>query len=166
VFVPTEHKHRLAGLAVAQVAYLESGPILDERRRSPRTLRLSAKGETGHGEEAQVVVHDISDTGLLLESKVKLEQGEELEVILPQLGARRLTVAWASGRFFGCEFAAALPADAVEPQPKNGMDAIPKQGSPEAVSMAAVQLHELSLAIERISNVLDRAMTQLSKRDR
>jgi hypothetical protein len=166
VFVPEEHKHRLASLAVAQFAYLESGSALDERRSSPRKkLRLSTKGEIGRGEEAKVIVHDISETGLLLESTVKLEQDEELEIILPKLGAKRLKVVWASGRFFGCQFAEPVP-DAVSALAPSGMGAIPKQGSPEAVSLAAVQLHDLSMAIERIGKVLDRAMDQLSKRER
>jgi hypothetical protein len=117
---------------------------------------LSALGE------AQAVIHEISETGLLLESSLPLAQGERLDVIMPDRGARQVKIVWACGRYFGGEFEGHGTALEVRPV-SSCMDALPKKGSPEAVALAAFQLHELSMAIERISSVLDRAIYQLSK---
>ncbi len=152
------------GPGVPQFAYLESEQ--DERRNSPRKkLRLNTSGATA-SDQAQVVVHDISETGLLLESPLKLARGEELDVLLPDLGTRPVTVAWASGQFFGCEFVEVVPADAADEGTGRGLDARPEKGSPEAIARASYQLEELSQAIARMSSVLDRAIHQLSKRER
>jgi hypothetical protein len=140
---------------------------LDERRGSSRkSLRLTASAPGASGDLTQVVVHEISETGLLLEGTLTLTQGEELEVVLPRQGARRVNVAWFSGRFFGCQFAEPLPPPGSGAAIASGTDALPKKGSQEAVSLAAVQLRQLSMAIERISRVLDRAIEQLSERNR
>lgn len=153
-------------MAVAQLAYLECGTAAGEPRGSPRkTLRLSTD-HSGATDSAQVIVHDISETGLLLETALELGEGEAIDVVLPGLGERRVTVAWSSGRFFGCQLAEYDTNAAGSFAERAGMDALPSKGSPEAVSLAAHQLHELSQAIERISCVLDRAMDQLGKRDR
>jgi hypothetical protein len=152
---------------VPQFGYLVTPPASDEPQRLARkTLRLTATGAAGADDRTHVVVHDVSETGLLLESPFELAQGEELDVILPRLGEKRVTVAWASGRFFGCQFADTAAPESDGVAAPSGMDALPGKGSPEAVSLASVQLHELSMAIERIGRILDRAMDQLSKRER
>ena len=72
------------------------------RRFSPRrALKLQsvlvAEGDV-------VTIHDISNTGLLLETKVRLVEGQRLDVDLPELGFTQAEVVWASERFFGCRF--------------------------------------------------------------
>jgi hypothetical protein len=148
---------------VAQFAYLEVRPPGDEHSGARKALILKGATACEPGSQAQVTIDDLTDRGLLLEGALSLSEGEELEVIMPREGTRRVKVAWAGGRFFGCRFVEDVAATPPAPA---GMDALPNKGSPEAVSLAAVQLHDLSLAIERISRVLDRAMDQLSKRDR
>jgi len=152
------------GRPVSQLAYFENEQLSDERRGSPRKkLRLNASGAGTPGDQTQVVVHDISETGLLLETSLMLAQGEQLDVIMPDTGARRVTVVWASGHYFGCEFAEPIAPAGASTVIRRGIDGLPKKGSPEAVSLAAFQLHQLSMAIARISSVLDRAIDQLSK---
>jgi hypothetical protein len=72
------------------------------RRFSPRrNLRLqsalAADGET-------VTIHDLSNTGLLLETHVHMSEGQRLDVDLPEIGFTQGEVVWASERFFGCRF--------------------------------------------------------------
>ena len=57
-----------------------------------------------NGSAAEVVIHDISVTGLLVETLAELTCGEELDVRLPQTGATRAKVIWSSGQYFGCQF--------------------------------------------------------------
>ena len=68
-----------------------------------RTLRLEAVGETAGGHTA-VTIHNISSTGLLLETTAALAEGEAIDVDLPHNGKTRANVIWASGSFHGCAF--------------------------------------------------------------
>lgn len=79
-----------------------AGSKAANRRFSPRRALklqsvLAAEGEV-------VTIHDISNTGLLLETKVRLVEGQRLGVDLPDIGFTQAEVVWASGRFFGCRF--------------------------------------------------------------
>lgn len=73
--------------------------------RLPRkTLRLESRGETAEGSEAPVTVHNISATGLLLETDAPLEAGEGLAIDLPLAGLTPARVIWSSGGLHGCAF--------------------------------------------------------------
>ncbi len=77
-------------------------------RGSRRTLRLDAPGTTASGEGLAVTVHNISATGLLLESGEELAVGEALGIALPVAGTVRAEVVWVSGALAGCRFDAPL----------------------------------------------------------
>ena len=115
------------------------------------------------GSSPKVAIHHLSDAGLLLETHAPLALGERFEVLLPQFGAIEATVVWSAGPYFGCQFAETLPSSAVEAAEVQDTGSIPDRGSPRAVSVAAHQIRELSMAIERIKKVLDRAIDHLSK---
>ena len=94
-------------------AHFEPAPHSDDPRRSVRhTLRLEASGATAEGERAAVTVHNISASGLLLETTARLDVGEAFAIDLPEAGERRAIVSWASEAFYGCQFDQPLtPAD-------------------------------------------------------
>ena len=75
-----------------------------------RTLRLQSTIAEG-GDD--VVIHDMSHTGLLLETTAFLAERQSLDVELPELGLVRATVVWRSGRYFGCKFARPVSKAAV-----------------------------------------------------
>ena len=73
--------------------------------RAPRRmLHLEARGATAAGEATDVVIHNISLDGLLLESPTALEPGESIVIDLPEAGAVGASVVWTSGDLFGCRF--------------------------------------------------------------
>jgi hypothetical protein len=76
----------------------------DRRGSRRRRLQLSVRGTTPEGDRAPVVIHDISVTGLLLETSADLLIGETIEVDVPEGGPTSAIVMWNSGRFFGCQF--------------------------------------------------------------
>jgi hypothetical protein len=76
----------------------------DRRGAFRRRLQLSAYGTTPGGGSTPVVIHDISVTGLLLETSADLLIGEMIEVEVPEGGPTSAIVMWNSGRFFGCQF--------------------------------------------------------------
>lgn len=92
-------------------AHFEIAPHGDEGsegalipRKPRRTLRLEAMGETTGGQAAAVTIHNISTTGLLLETIAALAVGEAIDVDLPHTGKTRANVIWVSGSFHGCAF--------------------------------------------------------------
>lgn len=82
--------------------------------RAPRrTLHLEARGATAQGVATDVVIHNISLDGLLLESPTALEPGETIAIDLPEAGMVEASVVWASGDLFGCRFDNPLPPAAL-----------------------------------------------------
>jgi len=84
--------------ARARLERAESG----NRRAAPRRqLSLGAVlPETGD----EAIIHDLSTTGILIETKGGLATFEQLHLDLPEVGATVATVMWNSGQYFGCEF--------------------------------------------------------------
>lgn len=82
-------------------ARLETVENADRRASPRRMLRLgSVLASAGH----EVKIHNLSTTGVLLQTIAQLEPFDELEVDLPEIGATKAYVVWNSGDYFGCEF--------------------------------------------------------------
>lgn len=89
---------------MAVLAHLDSPErAYDRRSAKRRTLSLAVEGQSEHG-PSEVIVHDLSEVGLLLETSAGLTIGDQVDVVLPHAGATRASIAWRSGRFLGCEF--------------------------------------------------------------
>jgi len=85
-----------------------------EARRDPRRkLRLEAQGALASGAADRVLVHNISATGLLVESALALAPGETLTIDLPEAGETQASVVWTSGSFYGCQFEQPISAGAL-----------------------------------------------------
>lgn len=84
-----------------------------QRSDPRRALSLSASGRLGDGVEANVTIHNLSAAGLLLETALELEVGEELALDLPEAGAVAAVIVWRSEQLYGCAFAAALGSAAL-----------------------------------------------------
>ena len=145
-------------------AHLEGEPAAGERRSTARRkLRLEVEGAAAAG-DASVIIHDLSEEGLLVESGVPLSEGELLEVIIPEAGTAQAEVAWTSGRFFGCKFIEPISTAAVSAALLRSPG--PDQGKPnqEAVEKALIELEALSFAIKRVTKAVDQAIDRLAKR--
>ena len=81
-------------------AQLQTTGRAADRRTSPRhkiSLGSSVDGE-------RVTIHDLSTTGMLIETAAELHVFDVLEIDLPESGMTSAFVIWRSGRYFGCEF--------------------------------------------------------------
>jgi transcriptional regulator with XRE-family HTH domain len=120
---------------MAVAAHFDILPEGNGKRGTARQhMRLRVRGAAASGGAADVLIHNLSPTGLLLESATRLEVGDEIVVELPEAASSIAQVVWTSGQFYGCAFdlplsAAALSAaqlrsePAIEPSPPVGPDA-------------------------------------------
>ena len=83
------------------------------RSAARRKLRLGTSATGANRLVSDILVHDLSSEGLLLESRAALRIGESLAIDLPNAGSCTATVVWSSSKFYGCRFAKPLPAAAV-----------------------------------------------------
>lgn len=98
---------------MAQVAAFRTDTLTDETRDANRHhLWLSAEAEA-NGDSSRVLIHNLSASGLLIESTLALELGEEFDVDLPEAGATRAQIVWRSDGFYGCQFAGPVSGAAV-----------------------------------------------------
>lgn len=90
----------------------EIPPAEGQSRALRRRLQFETQGALETGQAAPVQVHNVSETGLLLETAADLEIGEAIALDLPEAGQVRARVAWASGALYGCAFDVPLSAAA------------------------------------------------------
>ena len=99
---------------MALLAQIERvGRVSNARSANRRKLSLAAHGATAAQLFATVVIHDLSETGVLIETNEKLATDERLEIDIPEAGAAAAAVMWSSGRYFGCQFDRRLTKAAV-----------------------------------------------------
>lgn len=131
---------------MAVVAYIESCP---DRPEQMCRARLRFRPAATRGSAAEVLVHNISATDIVIEGDLLLVWNDDLEVSLPYAGTVAATVVWASERLRGCKFRAPIPAatlgaaklrDAVAPHPEAQPDAV------AGVDSFGHRLHELRVA--------------------
>jgi hypothetical protein len=98
---------------VALLAEISLGSSRAERRDNiRRTLRLVADVAYSR-DSARVLILNLSESGVLIETAAVLVVGESLELELPQAGAVIARVVWQRGREFGCEFDAPVSKGAI-----------------------------------------------------
>jgi transcriptional regulator with XRE-family HTH domain len=99
-----------------------------QARDPRRVLHLDAEGALPSGARTNVRVHNVSTTGLLLETAIRLTVGERIEIDLPHVAATWARVVWTSDDLSGCQFeepitAAALSAAQLRAAPSQPADA-------------------------------------------
>ncbi|PKB24981.1 transcriptional regulator with XRE-family HTH domain [Novosphingobium kunmingense] len=76
----------------------------DQARARRRRLLLETAGETAAGDAVPVIVHNVSVSGMLLETPLGLAPNESIEVDLPEAGVQQARIVWSDGAFHGCRF--------------------------------------------------------------
>lgn len=116
----------------ALTAYMDTARVMaDGRNAARRTLQLEVQGTTPAGRASNVLIHNMSETGLLIETAAPLAIGDSLQVVMPDAGALPAVVVWVGRGFFGCRFenpvptatvsAALLRAPVPSPPPADGL---------------------------------------------
>jgi transcriptional regulator with XRE-family HTH domain len=145
---------------------------MSQRSGMRRALRLETSGLLPDGQDANVTVHNISFTGLLLETGVDLATGETLSLALPETGLVEAEVIWRSEQLYGCAFKTPLGAAALaaaqlqglpvsdagpspQPAPPPSPLAAPRTGTGEALGLRLNRLRrEAGLTLADVANRL------------
>ena len=85
----------------AEISQIEASG--DRRGKARRTLRLVAHAAASQSAK-EVLILDLSTTGLMIETTTDLAVDETIEVELPEAGAITARVVWKREAYFGCEF--------------------------------------------------------------
>lgn len=90
--------------------------LIDEDDRAGVRYRLLLDASIEHDRDGltDVVIHDLSATGLLLETKASLPEQSEITIDLPGAGTAVARIVWSSGTFRGGQFSAPLTETAVK----------------------------------------------------
>ena len=144
--------------------FLPLAPNGDKRQDVRRKLSLRARGVQHDGSGIEVQIHNISGTGLLFESDIKLAACDRIEIELPHAGGITAVVIWASGRLFGCQFEGPVsPATLSAVELKSAV-------APDPVGATSVRLTSGSdapsaeaTAPEDFQDVIDRAREQIAR---
>ncbi|MES2782229.1 MAG: PilZ domain-containing protein [Pseudomonadota bacterium] len=112
----------------------------DSRRRRRHKLFLEVEARGPKPLAGMVIVHDISDTGLLIETKAKLKAGEMVEVDLPHAGVMEAEIMWAGGQIYGCRFTRQITPAAISAARLGSPFARPTPDTLETVSVDAPQM--------------------------
>lgn len=145
--------------AMAISVFIDKAAPSGVKSRSARRqlrLRLRLQGAKARGVDVEVLVHNISATGLLLEGAATLAPGDAIQIDLPHAGATSARVIWASGPLYGCQFDAPISAatlSAAQLRAVVGTDGGEDASNKGAVSETfGVRLHRLRTA-KRLTQV-------------
>jgi hypothetical protein len=90
----------------------EPDEAVDRRGSTRRRLRLVARAAHARTTN-EVLILDLSTTGLMIETATRLRIGDQLEVELPDAGPVIARVIWQRDTYFGCEFLVRAPVAAI-----------------------------------------------------
>jgi hypothetical protein len=138
----------------------ETGERDERRARNRRTLRLTAIANLSESRQSAATIHDLSESGMLLETSTSLGPGEQFQIILPLAGPVDTVVVWNSGHFYGCQFGEAVPTAAVSAAL---LKSVPPDTDPASITGddPLSQLRDLNNQVEQIGRQLDGAIEEL-----
>jgi transcriptional regulator with XRE-family HTH domain len=131
---------------MAVAAHFElTDALTGKARATRRRLMLETAGETASGEFAAVTVHNVSASGMLLETDVGLTEGEAIDIDLPEAGPSTARVVWSDGAFHGCRFDAPISPAALSAIELRSLAPLPVPAGDEEETFAT-RLHRLRKA--------------------
>jgi len=135
-------------------------------RRSSRRRKLHLETEAEASPESRVVIHDLSEQGMLLESRVALAVGEKLDLVIPEAGSATASIVWSSGHYFGCKFDKPLSNAAVSAALLRSPPSPSDEERKRAIYNAVGELHSLARTVEQITDQVERTIDEINARRR
>jgi hypothetical protein len=128
---------------MASAAAFKTDVLADEVRSSRRHILWLSARVSVRGEAEQVLIHNMSTSGLLFEATLALTLGDRIEIDLPEAGTISAEIVWCSDSYYGCEFASPILPAAVSasrlrsPSPRPAAEFRDQTAAPEYVPLAA-----------------------------
>jgi hypothetical protein len=135
-------------------------------RRSSRRRKLRLETDSSASPDSRVIIHDLSEQGMLLESDAVLAVGEKLELFIPEAGSATAAIVWSSGHYFGCRFEKALASAAVSAALLRSPTSPSDEERKRAIYNAVGELHSLARTVEQITDQVDRTIDEINARRR
>ena len=128
---------------MTMLARFETTEDFGNRRYSDRRLlKLQVAGVLADGPGVDVFIHDLSLSGLLIETWANLAVGTQIEVDLPEAGKTIARVAWSTGHYFGCQFNSPIPTAALSAAILKNPIAAPRPALQAAPARAMMPISE------------------------
>ena len=135
----------------------------ERRGAARRILHLGIEPSASMPFATEIIVHDLSLTGALLESTGGTPLPSVFEVQLPDDFVARATVVWSSANLYGCRFARPIsPATLSAAQLRSAPPAA--QRRPAFPKDLVRQLREVREQVEGLVEQVDRAIESLKRR--
>ena len=83
--------------------------VADDRTSGRYRLLLEAERDTADG--TSVILHDLSQSGLLFEAEPGIQSDAEIMLHIPGIGPIAARTVWTNGSFYGAQFATPLTPD-------------------------------------------------------
>lgn len=97
---------------MAVLAHFEQIAV-DRRASARQVLKLQTDASFPSKPTGWVLIHNLSNDGLLIETEADLEVGDNFDLELPEATGARAIVMWRRGRYFGCELSDPLTQGAL-----------------------------------------------------
>ena len=119
--------------------HLQNRSSVEARGAARRELRLETRGVLEGGAQTNLTAHNISTSGMLVETSQDLSVGERLAIQLPEAGEVTAEVVWSSDKLFGCRFTQPISAAALAASQLRGdaLGTFNLSGSPSKLGGAA-----------------------------
>ena len=136
------------------VAHLSSAPRgANQRGAVRRTLKLQLDS-AGEPAGARVVIHNISEGGMLIETAARLRVGETFDLELPHAGLTQARIVRSDGRYFGCRFVSEISKGSVSAAllRSPGETQAPVQGAASRALPSSIE-DQLSAPVSKIERI-------------
>lgn len=117
-------------------------PVSDSRRSQRVELLIEIDGQFAQGQEMKVYAHNLSSTGVLIDSDAPLEIGQKIQVHLPEAGPTEASVVWGSDSLYGCRLTQPLSRAALSAAKLRNL--MPKDEADESGDAASADDQERS----------------------
>jgi Tat protein secretion system quality control protein TatD with DNase activity len=134
----------------------------DRRGSTRRSLHLNVENHRVDNGAGQVIVHDLSLTGVLLETSAPLATGETFEVDLPEAGMVEASVVWNSGEYYGCLFKRPISTTALCAAVLRGSPRTPEPPAIPSIVELIAELRSINEQVVGISSKVGEAVDRLA----
>lgn len=138
----------------------------DEQRGSARrSLRLDVPGEMAATGEVAVTIHDLSLTGVLIQTSAPLGAGESFWLELPVAGSAEATILWTSGDFYGCQFKTPISPAALSAALLKGEARRSELAAAVEEADVLAELQSITAQVRKITERVERSLKHFSGKD-